>query len=207
MKYIFGNGDRVAIPTPVRANAPFGGEVRYTDPSFDWCYTQHGFIVGHDAEGRPLDLLLSDSFPSIPAHMHSSECLCEYFLIDFDGRVWRVYVQLSKKTPVIHHHYVYTNKKSWWVTTASNDTSYESEALLGFLTTHPSEEAVDAFWFANNKGETLSWFSISDIVERLNKEFPDGGVKKDDEDTATLTRLLERLVALREREKVKDDAP
>ena len=187
--YTFGHGDELALPKLLPSGSPLGSEVHYTHPDYNSCYSKYGFACPLNYESLPLHILLDNKLPVIPDTTYRFENSCEYLLVDHNGNLWKVSVCLKitdNRSISYTQAYIDKDTTGWWIGIDNSASSTSSLTLLGFLFTNPPREAIDAFWYKHHKGLTLEWFSVSDIVKRLNNDYPQTTPKMIEEETNKL---------------------
>jgi hypothetical protein len=173
--YAFGTGDQLAIPQMHTAFNTLACTIAYTKPSFEPFYSRYGFAYPISISTPTLDTILDDAFPIKSDKIGPWHVLYRYVLIDHDGNVWKVLIQEEEEGKLVISYGKVHTRLGWWITSdvKAGSVDTDRDMLVGFLSTDPTREQIDAFWATYQMGETLNWFSIDDIVKKLNIEYPD----------------------------------
>lgn len=186
----FGKGDLLALPKISNQSLVFGEEVRYTKPTYDFCYSQFGFIVPLNATGRSLSSFLEDTSLVYPPAFVNVKENHFYFRIDSKGNLWNVLVVEDGDNYTLRQQNIFVPDKSWWLANNAFDITVSSNLLLGFLATNPTQKKIDEFYSKYNHGSNLEYFSIKEIAENINTKFT---TKEQNEDDLILKKIKKIL--------------
>lgn len=186
----FGKGDLLALPKISNQSLVFGEEIRYTKPTYDFCYSQYGFIVPLNATGRSLDSFLEDTSLVYPAGFVKVKEHHLYFRIDPKGNLWNILVVEEGDNYTLRQQSIFVPETSWWLANNTFDITVSSNLLLGFLATNPTQKKINDFYSKYNHGSNLEYFSLKEIVEKLNSKLT---TKEQNEDDLILKKIKEIL--------------
>ena len=176
--FAFGKKDILVVPPFNGLENTLSGEITYTKPSFNTCFSTYGFAFPLCQKGIPLSLLLDKKLPlHLPYRPFETDLFDNYYflLIDHAGLLWKILVTLDEKgVPLAKQSFVDVSSDGWWVTegAAQEAGGEDFQRLVGFLYTDPTPKALDKFWFATQSGNRLEWLKISEIVIQLNTRYP-----------------------------------
>lgn len=185
----FGKGDLLALPQISSQHLVFGEDVRYSKPSYDLCYSKYGFVVPLSTLGRTLDSFLDDTGLVHPEHFKKLKATYTYFRIDHKGNLWNVLVGEEGDSYVLHQQNILVSNSCWWIANPVFETIASSNILHGFLATNPTDKKINEFYAKYNHGSDLEYFSIKEIVEKLNTDFPSVIAEPTSEESDLVSRL------------------
>lgn len=172
--HIFGRGDDIVFSHMYSIGTSLGGEVSYTDPSHEWFYSKYGFAIPTNHEAVPYHVVMDHTFPVMSDKIKRHDAPYQYILIDHAGQIWNVITSKDDSDgPTFNYTYIYHSNISWWLNRTVLDIGNEdNEFLLGLLASNPDKKTIDKAFIAHQGGKKLTWLKLSEIVKKLNEEYP-----------------------------------
>jgi hypothetical protein len=171
---IFGDCESLAIVKPAPKLSPLSVATNYTKPSLEIFFSHYGFAYPLTPNTVPFHVLADDEFPVHSDVLRANHPLRRYVLVDHQGRVWKVIIQPDQNNELTIGYTPVCLQSGWWMTDggSGDEPNADRDILLGFLYTEPSRAEINAYWSKQNKGEDLLWFSLLEIVVKLNSQYP-----------------------------------
>ena len=174
--YIFGKDDLIAVPfLYAKSFSSLGDVVRYTHPTYQSFFSEYGLHIPTDYNGVPYREFISDRLHILPPGVKRYKIAHSYIYVTPSGKLWSIFFSHDKTTdePTQIESFIHNKNNGWWIhTNETGTTSFEHDLLLGYLTTDPSIEEIEAFYFEHFVGAKLTWLKISEIVDQCNLLYP-----------------------------------
>jgi len=170
---VIGSGDLIAFPKLDICQSSLGADVHYTSASYSNFFSEYGFAVPLNYEAIPYNLAMDNVLPKVSNTVARFENVCNYLLVEHNGHVWNVSLMLRNEGNKLSHSYVYRfSMNGWWLSVSPETLDGDHQRLIGFLSTNPSQDKINAYFHMYHTGERLVWFNIPDIVKTLEERFP-----------------------------------
>jgi len=163
-------GEEFAIQGEVR---PMEG-VNYMvvgEDNFERYYSKFGFAVPLSTSHVSYCAVMEDRVPKFGDHLDNVSSNVSWMVIDHFGEVWQVDYFFDENTPKIS---VFSTPAGKVNKLAMATREPDMEMLAGFIAASQNKDALQKFVFDRKigGGYRQHWFTLSDVVAKLNKDYP-----------------------------------
>jgi hypothetical protein len=148
----------------------------YTKPTHEVFYSKYGFHLPLVYDGVTY-AQLAEGKTTTHAGMTMLPASYSYLVARRDGTLWSTWLKYDSENPSSFTEQAVPvhlqSEDDWWVLCDEGVIDSSAEYLIGFLSTNPTKEEIEAIVYEREGSAKLTWLKIADVAREINERFPE----------------------------------